>query len=295
MFSIYFRFATLQLFGGFMFKIKVKELFDSFMAWAKDLITWNHFFKLVGVVIILFAMWIIYRLILRRIKKMPAEKMSPQHSLIVTKIVNYAFFIIVVIFILSLFGMKLSAVWGAVGIGSMVLAFAAQTSVSNIISGIFIVTEKNLKVGDFITVGSESGVVDDIGLLSVKVHTPDNQMVRIPNSSIINTNLRNTSYFPQRRMTISCSISYDADLNFALETLKKVPEHCPAVLQNPAPAVWFDSFGESGINLTLAIWFDASNFLDAKNQAFVAIKRVFDEAKIEIPYNKIDVKIYGNV
>ena len=74
-----------------------------------------------------------------------------------------------------------------------------------------------------------------------------------------------------------------------------MPEHCPAVLQNPAPAVWFDSFGESGINLTLAIWFDASNFLDAKNQAFVAIKRVFDEAKIEIPYNKIDVKIYGNV
>ena len=96
-----------------MFKIKVKELFDSFMAWAKDLITWNNLFKLIGVVIILFAMWIIYRIILRRIKKMPAEKMSPQHSLIVTKIVNYAFFIIVVMFILSLFGMKLSAFCGA--------------------------------------------------------------------------------------------------------------------------------------------------------------------------------------
>ncbi|MDE5581506.1 MAG: mechanosensitive ion channel family protein [Treponemataceae bacterium] len=277
-----------------MFKIKVKELFDSFMAWAKDLITWNHFFKLVGVVIILFAMWIIYRIILRRVKKIPAEKMSPQRSLIVTKIINYAFFVIVVMYLLGLFGMKLSAIWGALGIGGMVLAFAAQTSVSNIISGVFMLAEKNLKVGDLITVGSESGIVDDIGLLSVKVHTLDNQMVRIPNSSIINTNLRNTSYFPQRRMTISCSVSYEDDLSFALETLRKVPELCPAVLQDPAPAVWVDGFGESGMNLTLAIWFEGSNFLDAKNQAFVAIKRVFDEAKIEIPYNKIDVKIYGN-
>lgn len=277
-----------------MFKTKIKELLDSFMIWAKDLVTWNHFFKLIGVIVILFAMWVIYRLILRRVRKIPAEKMSPQRSLIIKKIINYAFFVIVVMYVLGLFGMKLSAIWGALGIGGMVLAFAAQTSVSNIISGVFMLAEKNLKVGDLITVGGESGIVDDIGLLSVKVHTLDNQMVRIPNSSIINTNLRNTSYFPQRRMTISCSSSYETDLDFALETLKKVPELCPAVLQDPAPAVWVDGFGASGVNLTLAIWFDGSNFLAAKNQAFVAIKRVFEEAKIEIPYNKINVKIYGN-
>ncbi|MDE7290539.1 MAG: mechanosensitive ion channel family protein [Treponemataceae bacterium] len=275
-----------------MFKIKMKELFDSFIARAKDLLTWNHLFKLIGVLVILFAMWIIYRLILRRVKKIPVEKMTPQRSMIIRKIINYAFFIIVAMYILSLFGMKLSAIWGAVGIGGVVLAFAAQTSVSNVISGFFVLAEKSLKVGDFITVGNESGIVDDIGLLSIKIHTLDNQMVRIPNSAIINTNLKNTSFFPKRRMTIACSISYEDDLSLALETLKKAPELCPAVLQDPAPAVWIENFGASGVNLTLAIWFDAANFLDAKNQAFIAIKRVFDEAKIEIPYNKIDVKMY---
>ncbi len=270
----------------------MKELFDSFIARAKDLLTWNHLFKLIGVLVILFAMWIIYRLILRRVKKIPVEKMTPQRSMIIRKIINYAFFIIVAMYILSLFGMKLSAIWGAVGIGGVVLAFAAQTSVSNVISGFFVLAEKSLKVGDFITVGNESGIVDDIGLLSIKIHTLDNQMVRIPNSAIINTNLKNTSFFPKRRMTIACSISYEDDLSLALETLKKAPELCPAVLQDPAPAVWIENFGASGVNLTLAIWFDAANFLDAKNQAFIAIKRVFDEAKIEIPYNKIDVKMY---
>ena len=105
--------------------------------------------------------------------------------------------------------------------------------------------------------------------------------------------MRNTSYFSQRRMTISCSVGYEIDLSFALETLKKAPEYCPVVLQDPAPAFWIDGFGTSGMNLVMAIWFEAANFLEAKNQAFIAIKRVFDEAKIEIPYNKIDVKIYS--
>lgn len=276
-----------------MFKSKIKELFDSFIARAKDLLTWNHLFKLIGVVAILFVMWIIYRIILRRVKKIPEKRISPQRSMIITKIINYAFFIIVAMYILSLFGLKLSAIWGAMGIGGVVLAFAAQTSVSNVISGIFVLAEKTLKVGDLITIGDETGIVDDIGLLSIKIHTLDNQMVRIPNSAIINSNLKNTSFFPKRRMTIACSVSYETDLSRALETLKKAPEYCPSVLKDPAPAVWVESLGASGVNLTLAIWFDAANFLDAKNQAFIAIKRVFDEAKIEIPYNKLDVKIYG--
>lgn len=276
-----------------MFKTKIKELFDSFIARAKDLLTWNHLFKLIGVVAILFVMWIIYRIILRRVKKIPEKRISPQRSMIITKIINYAFFIIVAMYILSLFGLKLSAIWGAMGIGGVVLAFAAQTSVSNVISGIFVLAEKTLKVGDLITIGDETGIVDDIGLLSIKIHTLDNQMVRIPNSAIINSNLKNTSFFPKRRMTIACSVSYETDLSRALETLKKAPEYCPSVLKDPAPAVWVESLGASGVNLTLAIWFDAANFLDAKNQAFIAIKRVFDEAKIEIPYNKLDVKIYG--
>nr|QGT51361.1 mechanosensitive ion channel protein [uncultured Spirochaetaceae bacterium] len=276
-----------------MFKLKTKEKFDSFIKWVKDFVTWETLFKMIGVAVILLAMWIIYRLILRRIRKIPAEKMSAQRSLIITKITNYAFYIILIMYVLSVFGVKLSAIWGAAGVAGVALAFAAQTSVSNIISGIFVISEKALKVGDLITVGNESGIVDDIGLLSVKVHTLDNQMVRIPNSAIINTNLRNTSYFSQRRMTISCSVGYEIDLSFALEALKKAPEYCSVVLKDPAPAFWIDGFGTSGMNLVMAIWFEAANFLEAKNQAFIAIKRVFDEAKIEIPYNKIDVKIYS--
>ena len=79
----------------------------------------------------------------------------------------------------------------------------------------------------------------------------------------------------------------------ALEALKKAPDLCPTELKDPAPAVWFDGFGASGIDMTVAAWFKSEDFLQTKNDLYIAIKKVFDEAGIEIPYNQLDVKIKG--
>lgn len=264
---------------------------SGFIHWCKSLLSWENLFKIIGAVILLFLMWIVYRIILRGVKKVPLEKTNQHKQMIAVKFVKYVFYASVVIYILGLFGVKLSAVWGAAGIAGVAIGFAAQTSVSNVISGLFVLTEGALKVGDTIIVNGITGVVDTISLLSVKVHTFDNQMVRIPNSSIINSNLTNNSYHDKRRITLGVSISYDADMRSALEALSKAPELCPTVLQEPAPAVWFDGFGDSGIDMTVAVWFKPENFLQTKNYLFIAIKKVLDDAKIEIPFNQLDVKV----
>ena len=178
---------------------------------------------------------------------------------------------------------------GAAGIAGVAIGFAAQTSVSNLISGIFIVSEKSIKLGDTIIINGVTGIVDAISLLSVRVHTYDNQMVRIPNSSIINSILTNNTYNSYRRFMVNVSVAYECDLAFALETLKKAPALCPTARTDPAPNAWIESFGESGINLVLVIWFNNPDFVTVKNETFIAIKKVFDEAKIEIPYSKIVV------
>lgn len=270
------------------------EALASFLAWAKSFVTWDNFFKLIGILLILLAMTIIYKLIVRAVKRVPEKKLSPQRSILILKFLKYCFYVALIMFVLSLFGIKLSAIWGAAGVAGIAIAFAAQTSVSNIISGIFMVAEKALKIGDLINVAGETGIVDTIDLLSVKVHTLDNQMIRIPNSTIINSTLRNTSYFTKRRLDVKVSVSYETDMQTALDTLAKAPKYCKCDLQDPAPLVWFDGFGDSGINMTLAVWFKKDDFLSAKNQTFVAIKRVFDEAGIDIPYNKLDVKVYDS-
>ena len=193
-------------------------------------------------------------------------------------------------YILSLFGIKLSAIWGAAGIAGIAIGFAAQTSVSNLISGLFVITEGSLKIGDTIIVDGITGVVDEINLISVRIHTFDNQMVRIPNSTIINTNLTNNSFHSKRRITLTVPVSYDTDLTKALEVLSKAPALCPTILNEPAPSVWFDGFGDRGINIVVAGWFDTKNTLKTKNDLYIAIKKVLDDAQIEIPYNKLYVK-----
>ncbi|MBR4599017.1 MAG: mechanosensitive ion channel, partial [Treponema sp.] len=134
----------------------------------------EHVVKFATGVIAILIFWIVYRLIRMIIKKGAAKKLEPQAVKSLTKIVGYVFYVLIVMYVLGLFGINLSAIWGAMGIAGVAIGFAAQTTVSNLISGIFIVTEKTMKIGDFIEVDGVSGTVDKVGLLSIKIHTVDN-------------------------------------------------------------------------------------------------------------------------
>ena len=263
----------------------------SFLNWIKGFLTWENLFKLIGTLLILFIIWIVFRVIARAIRRVPETKLPAQRAAIIIKMLRYVFYIIIVLYVLSLFGINLKAIWGAAGIAGVAIGFAAQTSVSNLISGLFVLTEGSIHVGDTIIVGGVTGIVDEVKLLSVRVHTLDNQMVRIPNSTIIGSNLTNNSYHNKRRLTLNVGIDYSTDMKLALETLKKAPALCPTVLSDPAPAVWFDGFDNSSINMTVAVWFKPADFLQTKNDLYIAIKQVFDEAGISIPFNQLDVKI----
>ncbi len=263
----------------------------SLINWIKSFITWENLFKLLGTVFIIFVMWIVFRLIAKAIRRVPETKLPAQRTAVIIRFLKYIFYIIVVLYVLGLFGINLKAIWGAAGIAGVAIGFAAQTSVSNLISGLFVLTEGSIHVGDTIIVGDVTGVVDEVKLLSIRVHTFDNQMVRIPNSTIINSNLTNNSYHNKRRLTLNVGVDYSTDMKLALETLKKAPELCPTVLKDPAPAVWFDGFADSSINLVVAVWFKPADFLQTKNDLYIAIKKVLDEANISIPFNQLDVMI----
>src|SRR5574344_1402941 len=257
----------------------------------KQYLTWGNLMKVITSVLAIVIFYIIYRIIKKIILKRGKDRFQPHTQMIIGKAITYIFWIIIGMYVLSLFGIQLSAVWGAAGIAGLAIGFAAQTSVSNIISGIFVLSEKSLRVGDFISVAGQSGIVDSVGLLSVKIHTADNQLVRIPNSTIINSNLQNFNTFPTRRVVFEIPISYDADLAKAIVAIKKVPKACPTVLKDPAPAVFYDGFGDCGMTLKLAVWFKSSDLIQTKNDVYINILKICDEEHIDIPYTRYDVKI----
>ena len=272
----------------------LKDHTSSFVNWCKGFINWENLFKILGALLIIFIFWVIYKLIIRSIKKVPENKLSKPISMIILKSIKYVFYIIIIMYVLNLFGVKLGAIWGAAGIAGVAFAFAAQTSVSNVISGLFVLTEGSIKIGDLIVIDGITGIVDSINLISVTIHTLDNEMVRIPNSTIINTNLTNKTFHTKRRLTVTCPIAYGNDLQLALDTYIKAAKSCPTVLQEPAPDAWVDEFCESGINVTVAAWFEPDNFFKTKSDLNMAIMREKAAVGLETPFNRVDVSMVEN-
>lgn len=255
--------------------------------------TWGNFFKIIISIISIIIFYFVYRLIKRLVSKTANAKLGKHSSLILTKTVSYVFYVLICMYVLSLFGVNLKAIWGAAGVAGLAIGFAAQTSVSNLISGLFVLGERTMKIGDFIQVGDVSGTIDTIGLLSVKIHTLDNQLIRIPNSSIISSNLINFSHYSTRRFVFEIPVSYNSDMDKALQAISKVPSRCSCILEKPAPSVYFDGFN-SGITIKLAVWFKSSDLITVKNQVYTNIINVCREDKIEIPYEHFDITIVEN-
>lgn len=259
--------------------------------WFKSLATWDNLFKLLTAILVILIIWVIYMLIRKGIKKIPEKKLSQQRSQIILKLLKYCFYVIIVLYILSAIGINLKAIWGAAGIAGVAIGFAAQTSVSNLISGLFVLTEGSIHIGDTIIIDGITGVVDEIKLLSIRVHTLDNQMVRIPNSTIINNNLTNNSFHSKRRITVTLDVTYDSDLNLALETYKKAAESCPTVLKEPAVNAWVDGYNDTGIDITVAAWCKCKDFLQTKSDLHIAILREMEAVGLDTPYPHMDISI----
>lgn len=247
--------------------------------------------KIVSVVVGLLIFTLVYLVVKHLVKKLALKKLKPQTAMIVMKVIRYTFYVLVVIYVLGIFNINLSALFGAAGIAGVAIGFASQTSMSNIISGFFVVTDHALKVGDVITVDDISGTVLSIDMLSVKVRTSDGRMVRIPNETIINTKLQNVSSYPIRRYDLVVSVSYETDLRRALELLKTVPAKCPLVLTDPEPIIFCTSFSASSIDITLGVWLNNNDLLTVRNQVFLAVKETFDQEGVSIPFPQMDVHL----
>ena len=259
-------------------------------------ITWENLIHVGVSLITMLIFYIVYRIIKGVVRKRLAVSMKPVLVQGISKIISYVFYVLMVMYVLGLFGINLSAVWGAAGIAGVAIGFAAQTSVSNLISGLFVVTDKAMKIGDFIDVDGVSGTVDSISFLSVRVHTADNQLVRIPNSLIINNKLKNYATYDYRRYVFEFSVDYSSDLDKTLEAIKQVPARCPTVVidEGHEPAAWYVALGESGITMNLIVWCKRADFFQTKSDVCANVAKVCRENGVNIPFNRMDVTILND-
>jgi small-conductance mechanosensitive channel len=221
------------------------------------------------------------------------NKISESSRQILKRIIRYAGYILAFFYVLKASGIDITPILGAAGVASLVIGFAAQTVVSSIISGFFLISEKSLAVGDVIKVGDITGTVLSVDVLSVKLRTLDNLYVRIPNENIIKSNITTISHFPIRRFDLSLSVAYKEDMEKVRSVLLRIASENRYCLEAPEPLFIIDKFSDSGINLLFAVWSESGNFTNLKNSISIEIKKSFEDQGIEIPYKKLDINVSG--
>jgi small-conductance mechanosensitive channel len=220
-------------------------------------------------------------------------RVAESRAALAGRLIRYAAFTVAAMTVFNRLGIDLSALLGAAGIAGIAVGFAAQTSVSNVISGLFLISEKPFQVGDIIQVADVSGVVQSVDFLSVKIQTFDNRFIRVPNETIIKSNVVNVTRYPIRRLDVWVSVSYRTDLERAVAALKEIAAENVYVLDNPEPLIVLDKFDASGILILFGLWFEKADYLALKNSIMIDLKKRFEAEGIEIPFPQLDVRISG--
>ena len=189
-------------------------------------------------------------------------------------------------------GVNVTSLMAILGAAGLAVGLALKDSLSNFAAGVMIIIFRPFKIGDFITAGGCSGVVDEIGLFATLMHTGDNQRIIVPNSAILGGNITNTSALPTRRIDLVIGIGYDDNIGKAREIIMAILDADDRVLKDPAAGVAVGELGDSSINLNVRPWVNSGDYWPVRADLLEGIKVKLDEAGISIPYPQQDVHMH---
>jgi small-conductance mechanosensitive channel len=250
----------------------------------ENLLTPEHFYGVLRALVTLAVGLVAARLIRTAVGQVLDGRTSPTHVLFGRKLAYYLVLALAAVSALREIGVNLSVLLGAAGVVSVAMGFAAQTSASNLISGLFLMGERPFVVGEVIEVAGTTGEVLSIDLLSVKLSTADNLFVRVPNETLVKASITNLSRHPIRRYDMQLGIGYGEKIGRVREILMAVAEKNPLCLREPAPLILFQGFGDSSVDLQFSTWAATGNFIALRNTMAEEVKSAFDREGVEFPF-----------
>ncbi len=192
-----------------------------------------------------------------------------------------------VIYALNTLDVRLGPLLGALGIGGLALAFAAQSILENFFSSILIQLRRPFRIGEQVSVGEGvEGVVEDINFRVVIVRTFDGERVYVPASRVIQNPITNVTTRGPWRTTLPIGVAYGSDLRAAQRVLLDATRSVHGVLASPPPEVWFESFGESSLDFSVLFWHtpEMATRWRVRSEVGMALADALDAAGITIPF-----------
>ncbi len=229
-------------------------------------------------------------LIIRLLGRFNLDK-GTRYNLI--RVIHYSIMIIGAFVSFQFIGIDLSGLAMIFGLLSVGIGFGLQNIVSNFISGLILLFERPIKIGDRVTVGDTQGDVLSINMRSTTIRSLNNISIIVPNSDFVTARVINWSHGdPKIRLDVDIGVSYESDLDTVIRSLEEVAKENKDVLIKPESEVIFLNFGDSSWNLQLRVWLkDPYNYYRIRSDINCDIVRKFRENKVEIPFPQRDLHI----
>lgn len=258
------------------------SIIGNLVAYLQDWLTPQNIMLIVRVVLIAIIGFPLAKFLGNLAGKRAGKKGSLQTQMIAKRTVMYTGTAVVLIMLLNEFGFKLSAILGALGIFGMAIGFASQTSVSNIISGIFLITERPFEIGDFIKVGGTTGTVLSIDLLSVKLRTLDNQYIRVSNEALVKAEITNTSKYTTKGLNLVIKVARKESIEKIFSVIDEIAKANNYCLKEPKHSVLLNGFDGGAIEFHCSFWYGENDYHNLRNSITTDIRERFEKEGIEL-------------
>ncbi|RKZ13766.1 mechanosensitive ion channel family protein [bacterium] len=241
--------------------------------------------KVIGAILILIIGRMIAGAMRKGVRKLMADR-NIDHSLVgfVSSLLYFAVMAFVFIAALAKFGIQTASFVAILGAAGFAIGMALQGTLANFASGVMILLFRPFKTGDFIEAAGVMGTVKDIAIFATTMATPDNKKIIVPNGQLYGGIISNFNGYDTRRVDMVVGVSYDADLNQALDVIKGVLAKDDRLLADPATKIAVSEMADSSVNFIVRPWVKGADYWDVFFDFQKNCKEALDAAGIEIPY-----------
>jgi len=253
-----------------------------------DLLTkWG--FKVVGAI----ALLIVGRMVaglLRKLTRRAMKRAAVDATLIpfLSSLVYYLALAVVLIAVLGLFGIQTTSLVAILGAAGLAVGLALQGTLSHFASGIMLLIFRPFRVGDVVEVGGTTGKVQEIGIFTTTLTSPDNIKITVPNSQVYGSTIKNMNGYDTRRVDMVMGVSYDDDLGVAMETMSRIVREDSRVLADPEPQIAVAELADSSVNFVVRPWCRAEDYWNVKFDLTRRLKEELEAVGCSIPYPQRD-------
>jgi len=207
-------------------------------------------------------------------------------------IIHVVAIVMVAVTAVGVLGVETGSFVAVIGAAGLAIALAFQGTFSNFASGVMLLTFRPFEVGHVVEVAGVTGSVNEVGIFTCLLTTPDNVQIRVPNSQIFGQTIKNFSASDTRRIDLVIGVSYDDDLGVAVRTCQDVVAADPRVLDEPATVVAVNELADSSVNLVVRPWVKAEDYWSCRWDLTRALKEQLEAAGCSIPFPQRDVHMH---